>query len=122
MKGPPPPTTAPRRRPRALPVLLLGLTVALAGCASRLPAGDAQAAVAVPSRWAAGGAEQASSPTQLAGWWQRLGDAELSTLVEDALRHSPSVQSAVAALRQSRALADLARAGYSPSVSGSASA
>ncbi len=122
MKGPPPPTTAPRRWPRALPVLLLGLTVALAGCASRLPAGDAQAAVAVPSRWTAGGAEQASSPTQLAGWWQRLGDAELRALVEDALRHSPSVQSAVAALRQSRALADLARAGYSPSVSGSASA
>ena len=122
MKGPPPPTTAPRRRPRALPTLLLGLSVALAGCASRLPATNAAAEVAVPTRWSEGGADQAQSPTSLVSWWQRFGDAQLSALIEDGLRHSPTVHAAVAALRQSRALADVARAGYSPNVTGSSSA
>ncbi len=118
----------PRRRtaaahPRtAAAALLLGLSIVLAGCASRLPADDAQAAVAVPARWAEGGAEQAQSPTELAGWWQRFGDAELSALVEQAMQASPSVQSAIAALRQSRALVDVAAAGLAPTLGGSGSA
>ncbi len=117
MSGPPPPRLAPR-------ALLLCLAAALAACASPAPVADA-APAALPTQWSAGGAEQAPSttaPTALAGWWQRFGDPELSALVEDALRHNPSVQAAVAALRQSRALADVAAAALVPGLSGSGSA
>ena len=104
--------------PRAL---VLCLTAALAACASPSPAPDA-APVALPTHWSAGGTELAQTPTTLAGWWQRFGDAALSALVGDALRHSPNVRSAIAALRQSRALADVAAAGLVPTLSGSGSA
>lgn len=113
-------SAAPHPRGAAA-ALLLGLCVALAGCASRLPT-DQAAVEAVPVRWTEGGADQAQSPTDLAGWWQRFGDAELSGLIEQALQASPSMQSAIAVLRQSRALADVAAAGLAPTLGGSGSA
>lgn len=110
-----------RRTPplRATPTALL-LCLALAGCASRLPAPEA--ATAVPTQWAEGAADAAQAPTQLAGWWQRFDDPALGALVEDALRHSPTLQSALAALRQSRALVEVAAAGLAPSLGGNAGA
>lgn len=115
-----PPNRSVRRRPR-LPLGLLVSALLATGCASRLPAGAAVTA-AVPPHWAEGGDDRSQSPTPLAGWWQRFGDAQLSALVDDALRHSPTVDSAIAALRQSRALADVAAAALVPGLGGSGSA
>ena len=94
----------------------LALALALAGCAAGAPpaASGSTTADATPTRWSEGGATQAQSPTSLARWWQRLGDAELNRLIEDALANSPTVHSAIAALRQSRALADVAAASLMP--------
>ncbi len=110
-----------RRTPplHATPTALL-LCLALAGCASHLP--GPEAAAAVPTQWAEGAADAAQAPTQLAGWWQRFDDPALGALVEDALRHSPTLQSALAALRQSRALVEVAAAGLAPSLGGNAGA
>lgn len=104
-------------------VLALALPLALAACVAPPTAeGEPTAAIELPARWSAPAPEQAASATGLAAWWQRFGDAELSALVEDALRTSPTVEAAMAALRQSRALADVAAAGLLPSVGATASA
>ena len=104
-------------------VLALSLPLALAACVAPPTAeGEPTAAIELPARWSAPAPEQAASATGLAAWWQRFGDAELSALVEDALRTSPTVEAAMAALRQSRALADVAAAGLLPSVGATASA
>lgn len=113
---------SPRPRAAIHARWLLPLAAAvLAGCASLAPPDAALPPDTVPPRWTHAGTDQPQA-TSLAGWWQRFGDERLSALVNHALRHSPTVQSAVAALRQSRALADVARAGYSPSLGASASA
>lgn len=101
-------------------LLALGVPLLLAACAQRPPMDEA-VAVAVPTHWS-GSATPAGDATSLASWWQRFGDAELSALIDDALTASPTVQSALAALRQSRALVDVAAAGLLPSLSGSAGA
>ncbi len=104
-------------------VLALSLPLALAACVAPPTAeGEPTAAIELPARWSAPAPEQAASATGLAAWWQRFGDAELSALVEDALRTSPTVEAAMAALRQSRALADVAAVGLLPSVGATASA
>ena len=80
----------------------------------------------VPARWSTG--DSAMNPGISAGqaleaqWWQRFDDALLSSLIGQALQHNTSVQSAQAALRQARALRDVAGAGLLPTVGGSASA
>lgn len=106
----------------ATALLMPCLAAAIAGCASHPSAADAVPPIAAPSQWTAGGGDRSQAPTPLAGWWQRLGDPQLVELVEQALQHSPTVQSALAALRQSRALAEVAAAGLSPGLSGSGSA
>ena len=113
---------AESRRSKALG-LLLGLTVAVAGCAHQpYPESGSPTAVSIPTHWSEAADQPDAPATSLAGWWQRLGDARLSALVDEALRASPTVQSAIAALRQSRALVDVAAAGLVPSVGASASA
>lgn len=115
---------APRSPRRPVAGLAAAVAVLLAGCAHDpgLNAGADLAAIGTPQGWNAGDTAQDSQATELAAWWQRFGDAELSAQVEQALRHSPSVQSALAALRQSRALVDVATAGLGPSLGGSAGA
>jgi len=108
--------------PAAAPTLLLA-TALVSGCGS-LPAADPSPSpgASVPEHWAQAPASPAVPPTDLARWWERFDDPALTALVQDALAANPSVKSAVAALRQSRALVDLARAGYSPRLNASASA
>ena len=115
---------SPRRGCHRAALPALALALALAGCAAGAPpaATGSATADATPTRWSEGGAVQAQSPTSLARWWQRLGDAELNRLIEDALANSPTVQSSIAALRQSRALADVAAASLVPSLSGTGGA
>lgn len=109
---------------------LVALAVAgLAGCgtvAVDRPPPEAVAQVAVPVRWSqrdAGTlADSAASDDQLAQWWQLLGDAQLTALIEQALAANPGLRAAQQAVLQARALADQSRAGLLPSADASASA
>lgn len=58
----------------------------------------------------------------LASWWSRFGDDTLTALITQALAANTDVASAQAALRQSRALADVASARLGPSLDASGSA
>ncbi|MCT9809721.1 efflux transporter outer membrane subunit [Acidovorax sp. Be4] len=100
------------------------VALALAGCAVTQPPGAALPALAVPSTWSSshGVVVPDASPQSLARWWQGLGDAQLSTLVEQALQANPSLRATQAALRQSRAQRDVTAAGLAPSLDGSGSA
>ncbi|VWX46738.1 efflux transporter outer membrane subunit [Novosphingobium sp. 9U] len=53
----------------------------------------------------------------LARWWDTLGDATLSALVDDALAHSPNIDIAQGRIREARARLDSNRANLLPSVS-----
>ena len=98
---------------------LLAATL-LASC-STLTLPDADPHTSAPPRWTHGSADLAQTPTALAQWWQRFDDPALAALVQDALAANPSLKGTAAALRQSRALADVARAGYSPTLGGTGS-
>ena len=54
------------------------------------------------------------------GWWRAYGDAQLSTLVEEALRDSPDLAVAQARLRQAAAMTQVAGAPLLPEVTGNA--
>ncbi len=105
----------------AFPVAALCGALMLAGCASlSAPAAPPDAGVAVPTTWSA--AAPVRDAEALAAWWQRFGDATLTGLVEQALQANTSVVSAQAALRQSRALAQVQQARLGPDVGVSGSA
>lgn len=95
--------------------------VLLAGCATRSPQVPPDAGVAVPAGWTEpvpprqGAAEGVS-------WWDRFGDAELSALVQQALRSNTTIATAQASLREARALRTQAAAALWPQLSVSASA
>jgi NodT family efflux transporter outer membrane factor (OMF) lipoprotein len=54
------------------------------------------------------------------GWWRAYGDAQLTTLVEEALRDSPNLAVAQARLRQVAAMTQVAGAPLMPEVTGNA--
>ncbi|MDY0744603.1 efflux transporter outer membrane subunit [Paucibacter sp. R3-3] len=64
-----------------------------------------------------GGASTAPAPAQ---WWRSLNDATLDTLVDDALRDSPTLHAAEARLRAARASLNQQEANRRPSGSASA--
>lgn len=90
------------------PVVLL---LALTGCASMDPTAEPVA----PLEATALGLQPAASvnwpQTQ---WWQRYGDAQLNTLVDEALAHSPSMTAAQARLTQANAAVRGAQAPLMP--------
>jgi len=101
-----------------LPVLLS--SVLLAGC---VVGPDYKGPPAAASDAAArGGFVRASDPALtaapgLARWWEGLGDPLLTTLVDDALAHSPTIDQATARIREAQAQLGQQRAGQLPSVS-----
>ncbi len=101
------------------PLLLAG---ALAGCAAlKAPTTEANAGVVLPPAWS--GASQApADAASLAAWWQRFDDPTLSALIAQALQANTDLETARAALRQSRALAQAQAATLGPSVDASGSA
>ena len=121
---------APSRPPTphrpAGPALVFALTLAaaLSGCAALVSAEAPLPAAPVPASWSipSGATLPGQAPTDLARWWQRFNDAQLTTLVTQALLANTDVRSAQAALQQARALRDVKAAGLRPSVGGSASA
>ena len=117
----------PRHAARRRTLLAGALLVALGGCAALAPESSDSSdrsefsAVAVPNTWSAV-PPSTTSATPLAQWWLRFDDAQLSRLVSDALQANTSVRSAQAALRQARALRDVAAAALWPTLGSSASA
>lgn len=101
---------------------VLCLAMAIAGCASVQPHGPEQPGVDVPSGWSIAGVSPVAGPASLIAWWTRFEDPLLTGLVFEAMRANTSVGGAQAALRQARALRDVAAAALYPTLLSSASA
>jgi NodT family efflux transporter outer membrane factor (OMF) lipoprotein len=110
---------AGRMQAAALSAFLLGT---LCGCAHLASSPTGGSAVEVPAAWSAADAASAPEATSLARWWSRFDDPLLDRLESDALRANTTVNDAQAALRQARALRDVAAAGLYPTLTGSGSA
>ncbi len=112
------------RRPllAALPAALLGTCLLLAGCAGAPTAPSAPALPGLPATWAQGGGLPAQDRRALLAWWLQFDDPQLTALVTRALDANTSMRGAQAALRQSRALQDVAAAGLGPTLTASGDA
>lgn len=96
--------------------------LALCGCASVSSRTDVPVAVDVPAAWSIAGAAAPAGESAHTQWWSRFHDPLLSGLLTQSLEANTSVKAAQAALRQARALRDVAAAGLLPSVGASGSA
>ncbi len=110
------------RWPRLGRIVVGGLVISLYGCASVAPQNAAPLGVDVPAAWSAADAPPARASSSLAQWWLRFDDPLLAGLVDQALQANTDVKAAQAALRQARALRDVAAAELLPAVDASASA
>ncbi len=124
-------TQARRRRHgsgrlRGWPVAVIGLaaTALLGGCAALQRDTPAAHEVTVPPAWSTviGDPASPAASRSTAAWWQRFDDPLLTGLVTQALQANTSVLGAQSALRQARALRDVAAAGLQPRVNASGSA
>ena len=118
-----PPTSRHLSRPPAFAWAPVLAALVLAGCAG-MPAPELLASpVPVPATWSGQHAAQpVPGAAALAQWWQQLGDAQLTQLIEQALQAHTSMRSARAAVEQARAQRDIQAAGLLPSLDASASA
>ena len=97
------------------PALAAALT--LAGCASGPD--YVRPALPLPAAYKENGAWKPAQPQQAdAGrpWWTRYGDADLDALVAQANAANQDIRIAAAQYRQARAAAQLARAGFAPTL------
>jgi NodT family efflux transporter outer membrane factor (OMF) lipoprotein len=97
------------------------VVLAFCGCASIGPKAPGHPVVDVPAAWSVADVAQVSGDTSLVGWWSRFDDPLLARLIAEALRDNTSVSGAQAALRQARALRDVAAAALFPTLGSSAS-
>ena len=105
------------------PLILVGLALGLVACAPMSAAPEqALSVVTVPAVWANTGTQAAAANPTLVRWWQFFDDPLLGQLIAQALASNTSVHGAQAALRQARALRDVAAAGLWPSLGSAASA
>lgn len=111
--------------PAALKACCLGACLLLlAGCAGLATTPPAPQIDALPTAWS-GAPSAPLAPAQrqaLLAWWQQFDDPQLSALVTQALDANTTVRSAQAALRQARALQDVAAAGLGPALTAGADA
>ena len=112
----------PTGRPAWPLVALASAMLGLGGCALTPP--QAPLPADAPTAWSTTVDADTTRPRRAleAAWWSRFGDPLLTDLVTQALQANTRVQSAQAALRQARALREVAAAGLGPTVGGSASA
>ena len=105
-------------------MIAAAMLLVLAGCATVPKESPSSLPFAVPSAWSGDTSSVAArnDAASLAQWWLRFDDPLLARLVDEALRANTNVTSAEAAVRQARALRDVAAAALLPFVSGSASA
>lgn len=97
------------------------VALCLSACASLAPDDSAKVPFDIPSAWSAGGVPATAGANPVAQWWLRFNDPLLASLVGEAMQANTSVVAAQAALRQARALRDVAAAALLPGVTGSGS-
>lgn len=107
-----------QRLPATLPATVAGVCLLLAGCASVTTAPPAPTQPALPTAWAGAPSDgrQTADRQALLAWWRQFNDPQLTALVTQALDANTGVRSAQAALRQARALQDVAAAGLGPTL------
>ena len=104
------------RRPSWL--VLAGLPALLAAA----PASSGDARPAVPPQWQAGAAVAGPLDTAaLANWWKRFDDPVLDQLIDNALRQSPDIRTALSRIASARASKNIERSGLFPALNASAS-
>jgi multidrug efflux system outer membrane protein len=99
--------------------LVGSLLLLLCACTSVPPQDSTLLPFAVPNAWSAAGATESpvtNATSSLAQWWLRFDDPLLGRLVVQALAANTSVRGAQAALRQARALRDVAAAALWPTL------
>ncbi|HRF13747.1 MAG TPA: TolC family protein, partial [Candidatus Accumulibacter phosphatis] len=100
---------------------LVGSLLLLCACTSVPPQDSALLPFAVPNAWSsATEARVTNASSSLAQWWLRFDDPLLGSLVVQALAANTSVRGAQAALRQARALRDVAAAALWPTLGSAA--
>jgi len=107
---------------KSLRPVALAVTLALTACAG-LPAADPAPKLATPgvNDFVTAAAGQAAGEWPVANWWTAFNDAQLTGLIEQAIRNSPSMAVAQARIAQSDAQAQLLTADTGASVSADAS-
>jgi NodT family efflux transporter outer membrane factor (OMF) lipoprotein len=102
--------------------LLLGLGLALGGCATPTAQPRERVPLDVPSDWSKPVIGLTDVLTPLSQWWLRFTDAPLTDLVNRAMEHNTDIAIARAAILQAQANRDLAASALSPTLGASASA
>jgi len=96
------------------------LCLALTSCTTVGP-DYREPSVAVPNGFAEGPRTSPASDSDLASWWKRFGDSQLSALIDLALSQNLDVQAAAARIREARAHEREAGAHALPEVNADAS-
>ena len=110
-------------RPSKWTTALCTVCLLMAGCAHQIDYRSPQAQAEVPAAWnAIAGTAPDTRTESAAAWWLHFQDPELASLVQRALQANTTVLGAQAALRQARALREVAAAGLQPTLGSSASA
>jgi outer membrane protein, multidrug efflux system len=101
-------------------VALLLATLALCACATSRnpPRGLHEGAPAMPAAWIEAGAADAAAPAP--DWWRSFGSADLSGLIDAALRASPDMAIAAEHVRQAEAQVRIAGSTLFPALNASA--
>ncbi|MBE0612066.1 MAG: efflux transporter outer membrane subunit [Burkholderiales bacterium] len=99
------------RRPYAILFAALA-TLALGACATA--GGPVARAPDMPGAWAEAGAPEAAAPAR--DWWRGFGSAELSGLIDAAMRANPDMAIAAEHVRQAEAQARIAGATLFPAL------
>jgi len=105
---------------KAAPALLL--SILLGACAVPAPMGNTPTlrATNTVASDSLNGSETATWPQE--SWWRDYGDAQLTALIEEAIKDSPTLAQAQAKLRIAQGYARTANAALLPTVSGSGAA
>lgn len=114
------PVPAPLCRSAALIALALGL----GGCANFAGIGP-QARMTEPQALGLGSAAPKAAPAPALAsptWWARFGDAQLDTLVQQALQNHPNLRIAQARVARAQALTDTIASTERPNVNGAVDA
>ena len=111
-----------RRRPAFRLAALTATAAALLSACSTVPKLGESEQLRTPQTIAARqsllpqGTPQATAAWPIDGWWHNYGDAQLETLITEALRDSPDIAIAAARMRRAAASAQEAGARLRPSL------
>ena len=106
---------AQRRTPIVAAALLV---VALAGCADMAGIGSQARLRDASSLGIAANTGTATAPSLDSQWWLAFGDAQLDTLIDQAVAGNPNLQVARARLVRAQASSDIAESALKPKVEG----